>query len=297
MQHATKKRLLIGAHMSIAKGFNQSVIDAESIGCSAYQIFTKSNRQWHAKPLTDETADTFQEAVAHSTIQSNHIIAHATYLINLGSPDKKIVNSSIKALIDELHRCEQLKIPYLVLHPGSHTTGTAKDSISAISDHINTALEQKTKTVLLLENMAGQGSTIGKSFEELEQIYTNIEHKKRVGFCFDTCHAFAAGYSFSTHATYEAMWQEFDERLGIEKIHAIHMNDSKKECGSRVDRHENIGKGALGIEAFELLINDKRFFDVVKILETPKTSLQDDAKNLNVLRSLVHTTTKKLLDI
>lgn len=291
------RKLLIGAHISIAKGFDQSIISAESIGCSTYQIFTKSNRQWTAKPISNEAIISFKKTLASSSIQAQHIIAHATYLINVGSSNKQLASASKKALGVELNRCGLLDIPYLVLHPGSHGTESQESCAERIAHNINDVLEVEKDTAVLLENMAGQGTAMGNTFQQLAQIYHHIQHKHRVGFCLDTCHAFASGYELNTEKGYEAMWQEFDNLLGIKKLKAIHVNDSKKGLGSRVDRHEEIGKGAIGLKSFELLINDERFFDIPKILETPKESLEDDKRNLNTLISLLSKKTKKILNI
>lgn len=297
MTHATnKKKLLIGAHMSIAKGFDQSVFNAESIGCTTYQIFTKSNRQWAAKPIEESAIVAFKNAIKSSSIDPKDIIAHATYLINLGSTDKELILTSKKALSQELHRCALLGIPYLVLHPGSHGKESVESCAERIANNINDVLSAENNTSILLENMAGQGTVMGNSFEQLAQIYHHIEHKKRIGFCLDTCHAFASGYPLNTDKGYESMWKEFDTLLDISNLKVIHANDSKKELGCRVDRHEDIGKGAIGLHGFELLMNDPRFFNIPKIVETPKGSLDDDKRNLNTLISLLSKKTQDLFD-
>ena len=267
----TKKKhsLLLGAHMSISGGLEKSIERGESINCTAIQIFTKSNRQWTAKKLTDDSRSLFKERVKDSFIRS--IIVHATYLINLGSPDIQTNKKSVTAVCEELKRCEQLDIPYLVLHPGSHLKSGEKTCLEKISDALNTIFEKTPgKTMILLENMAGQGSQVCYSFEQLAYIRSRSAYKKRLGICFDTCHAFAAGYDFRTQGSYTKIWKQFDTIIGLENLKAIHINDSKKELGSKIDRHEEIGKGKIGLEAFRLLFNDKRFFDIPKILETPK---------------------------
>ena len=196
-------------------------------------------------------------------------------------------------LIKELHQCNQLSIPYLVLHPGAAGAGSVETCIRTISECIDSALnEAHGKTMLLLENTAGQGSAVGFSLQQLKDIYTHVHTKKRLGICFDTCHAFAAGYDFTTPASYTAFWKEFDTTLGIDLLKAFHMNDSKKGLGSRVDRHEQIGKGKIGIEAFRLIVNDHRFEHIPKILETPYDNYAKDAlnlykQNLDLLRSLI----------
>lgn len=286
--------LLLGAHMSIAGGFEQAIIRGESINCSTIQIFTKSNRQWNAKEITQEQIDLFKQT--RKNFSMGPIIAHGTYLINIGSADADIRKKSMAALALELKRCDALGIDSYVLHPGSCGESTEKDCLNRINDALNDILDKtQSSTKLLLENMAGQGSVICYSFEQLAYIFDQSSHKKRIGFCLDTCHAFAAGYDFRTPATYEKMWQEFDSTLGIKHLHAIHVNDSKKELGSRVDRHEDIGKGQLGLEPFRLLFNDERLFDIPKILETPKDELEDYARNMQVIYGLISSKTKKIL--
>jgi deoxyribonuclease-4 len=289
-----KKQLLLGAHMSISGGFEKAFERAESIRCTAMQIFTKSNRQWHAKKIDSEQAQVFRQAGEKSSVAIT--ITHATYLINIGSPDAATREKSIKGVIDELERCDILGIPYLVLHPGSFTDSSIEQCLEAIVASLHTAFTQsKTKAMILLEIMAGQGSTTCYTFEQLAYILKENSHKSRLGICFDTCHAFAAGYDFRTPDTYQKMWREFDAIIGLEHLKAIHLNDSKKELGSRVDRHEEIGQGQLGLGAFKLIMNDEQLFDVPKILETPNDDLQDYAKNMEILKKLITEETKKKL--
>jgi len=292
-----KHQLLLGAHMSITGGFEKALERGESIGCSVIQIFTKSNRQWRAKPLTSESIKTFKNAFKKSPIQL--VVAHASYLINIGSDKPEINKKSIEALKIELQRCEMLGIPYLILHPGSCGTLSEKECIEKIAENLNHVLHSVPgDSMILLETMAGQGSNMGYRFEQLKEIYTRIKNKKRVGFCFDTCHTFAAGYGLKTPNEYNALWKEFDTILGLEKLKAIHINDSKRKQGSQVDRHEHIGKGKLGLEPFKLLFNDPRFFDIPKILETPKEKdLKDDIINLKTIRNLLSPETKKILHV
>lgn len=281
-----KKSPLLGAHMSIAGGLEKAIERGESIGCTAIQIFTKSNRQIYAKPITPKEADLFKKTAAASSIQS--IVAHASYLINLGSPNESTATQSIKSLITELHRCDQLDIPYLVVHPGSHVGTDEQECLERITANIDSILKQaKTNTMLLLETMAGQGSSVCYRFEDIATIINNSSHGKSLGVCFDTCHTFVAGYDFRTEKAYTDMWHSFDTIIGLEKLKAIHLNDSKKDVGSFVDRHEDIGKGKLGIDTFRFIMNDKRFTDIPKILETPKDNLEDDRRNLEILRSLI----------
>lgn len=279
-----KKNLFIGAHVSISGGFDQAIIRGEIIGATCIQIFTKSNRQWQAKKITSEEAAFFIEQQKKSSIRT--VVAHASYLINIGSTTDSTVEKSIHALIEELHRCQLLHIPYLVLHPGTLRYEDKQQSLIFIAQQLDKALEQikPLQVTLLLETMAGQGSTAGQTFEEIATIINHMHNKKHIGVCIDTCHIFAAGYTFDTKASYEKLWQQFDKLIGIEKIKVIHINDSKKECNSHVDRHEDIGKGKIPSTAFKLLIKDPRFQDVPKILETPKENEEDDKRNLATLR-------------
>jgi deoxyribonuclease IV len=289
-----KKRhsLLLGAHMSIAGELYLAIERGESIGCTAIQIFTKSNRQWHAKAISEEEINAFKTAWKNSSIQS--VIAHAAYLVNIGSADKEIEKKSIHSLEIELNRCSSLGIPYLVLHPGSYGNSDEDSCLERISTNISTLLTASDCTILL-EIMAGQGSSVGHTFEQIAQIIKYSEHKNRIGVCFDTCHAFAAGYDFRTEKTYNSMWEHFDKVIGINKLKAIHINDSQKDIGSRVDRHADIGKGKIGLKAFELLFNDPIFFDIPKVLETPKNHLSDYKKNMETLINLLSEKTYSLL--
>jgi len=289
-----KTKLLLGGHMSIAGGFYKAVEAGDSIDCTAIQVFTRSNRQWKAKAITQKDVDAFQEALKNSDIRS--VVAHVPYLINIGSPNSKTRHASISVLKEELKRCDTLGIDYLVLHPGSHLGEGEETCLDRIVKGLNSILtDYDGKTIICLENMAGQGTNVGYKFEHLGYIIKNIKNKKHVGVCFDTCHAFAAGYDFRTSETYEAMWKEFAKEIGLRKLKVIHVNDSKRELGARVDRHEDIGEGKLGREAFRLLFNDKRLFTVTKILETPKPTLEKYAKNMKKLKRLLSEKTKKLL--
>jgi deoxyribonuclease-4 len=289
-----KHSLLFGAHMSISGGIHLALERGESIGCTAIQIFTKSNRQWHAKSLSKDEIITFKDAWKQSSIQS--IITHATYLINIGSPNKEIEKKSVEALSMELDRSASLGIPYLVLHPGSHSKTDEKSCIQQISSNLNKVLKKNPDITILLETMAGQGTSIGHKFEQLAEIIKQSDFKKQLGICFDTCHAFSAGYDFGTEKSYKTMWEQFDKIIGLKKLKAMHINDSKKEIGSCIDRHTDIGKGKIGLKAFELLFNDPRFFDIPKILETPKDDLTDDKRNLETIIGLLNKKTKKLLN-
>ncbi len=293
-----KHRLLLGAHMSIAGGLEKAIERGESIGCTTMQIFIKSNRQWKAKPLTQQEIDLFKHTAKKSTISP--IVAHATYLINLAAANKQVEKNSIDCLTLELERCNELEIPYLILHPGAYA-GPAQEGLDQIARNLDHVLSSvHGNTMIALETMAGQGTTLGNSFEQLAYILESCKYSNKIGICFDTCHAFVAGYDFRSPDAYEKMWHLFDTIIGLKKLKALHINDSKKECASKVDRHEHIGKGKLGLHPFELLFNDERFFDIPKILETPKEAedpLVDDQKNMKTIYSLLSNKTKKTLGI
>lgn len=289
-----KNRLLLGAHVSISNGIENVFERGESIGCTAMQIFTKNNRQWHAKELEENTINLFKEKAKESSIKD--IIVHATYLINIGSSDPQINKKSTDSLINELKRCKSLGLKYLVLHPGSYQKSTESDCLKIISEKLNAVFEQVPDVSILVENMAGMGTSVGYNFEQLATIREKVEFKNRIGFCFDTCHAFAAGYDFSTPESYEQMWKNFDSILGISNLKAIHLNDSKKDLSTYVDRHEFISKGKIETKAFELLINDERFFDVPKILETPVETFKDYEKDLATLVNLISENNKFLVE-
>ncbi len=292
-QHHT---LLLGAHMSTAGGLEQAIIRGESIGCSVIQIFTKSNRQWAARAITKDEASLFKNRLKTSAIKS--VIAHASYLINIGSAYDEIAKKSRLAILDELDRCELLNIAYLVLHPGSHGDTSQTACLDRIAQNLDLVLNDfPGSTKILLENMAGQGSSVCFTFEQLATIRESMYHKDRVGICFDTCHAFAAGYDFRAVKTYEKLWTDFDSIIGLEHLKAMHINDSKKGCGSRVDRHADVGMGELGLEPFDLLFNDPRFFDIPKVLETPYESLDDYVRNLKTIKSVISTKTRQELNI
>lgn len=293
--HTKKNTLLLGAHMSIAGGLEQAVIRGESIGCTTIQIFTKSNRQWNAKKLLPADIALFLQTVAKSSIKKENIVVHASYLINLGSIDPIVSDKSIAAMVEEVQRCESLDIPYLVLHPGSSQLDELASSLDTIAENLDTVFQHTPgNTMILLETMAGQGNSTCYKLEHLASIYKKSKFKDRLGICLDTCHIFAAGYDIRTKETYNAFWLAFDLIIGIDKLKVIHVNDSKKELGSRVDRHENIGSGKIGIAGFELLFNDERFFMVPKILETPKNSLEEDILNMDTIKKLLSRETLRI---
>jgi len=247
----------------------------------------KSNRQWHAKPLLKSEINAFQEALAESkTIQ--YVAVHASYLINLGSPERVVAQKSTTALAKEIVRCEKLAIPQLVIHPGASLGTDEQACLERIAKNLDAALDRAPgKTMVLLENMAGQGSNVCYRFEQIAEIRKMVKNKKRVGVSFDTCHAFAAGYNFTTPAGYRSMWQKFDKTIGLKHLKLIHLNDSARALDSHVDRHANIGKGKMGLEPFRLIMNDKRFISIPKVLETPKSNPAEDRINMNILIGLI----------
>lgn len=275
--------------MSIAGGYYKAVIAANNAGCDCVQVFTKNNNQWRAKPITDDDATRFVEAMKEHSIADP--LSHASYLINLASPKEELRTKSIDAMIVELERAHQLEIPHVVFHPGSFTTSSEPEGLDAIVDSLNTILQRTDKlaSIPLLENTAGQGSNLGWKFEHLAYIIDSVSESERLGVCIDTCHTFAAGHPLGSTQEYASTLQAMDETFGIEKIKAFHLNDSKKEFGSRKDRHEHIGEGEMGIEPFVNLINDSRFEDTPMYLETEKgerDGVNMDVMNLTTLRNL-----------
>lgn len=256
--------------MSIAGGLHRALEAAQAAGCDCLQIFVKNQRQWAAKALRDEDILLWRETVRRTGIGPT--VAHATYLANLGSGDRDLWNKSVAALTDELLRCQALGIPHLIFHPGAHLTATLERGIGRIVRGID-AIHRRTRGLdctLLLETTAGQGTAIGHRFEHLARIIETVAEPDRLGICVDTCHMFAAGYPLIKPEDYEATVQELDDVVGVEMVKCLHLNDSKKELGSRVDRHEHIGQGRIGFRGFRNLVNDIRFRKVPRILETPK---------------------------
>ncbi len=282
---------ILGSHLSIAGGYHKAVDSAHAVGCDCVQLFTKNNNQWRAKEITAADVDQFRGSLAERRI--THPLSHASYLINLASPVDELWQKSVDSLVVELQRAEQLGIPSVVVHPGSHTTATEEEGLALIVRALDeiAARTQNLAAIPLLENVAGQGSNLGWKFEQLGTMLAGIKDKTRLGICFDTCHAFAAGYPLGTADEFKCTWKQFDRAVGIGLIKAFHLNDSKRELGSRVDRHEHIGEGELGLEPFRLLLADKRFLKVPMYLETAKeknTAGEEwDVVNLRVLRGLV----------
>lgn len=280
---------LIGAHFSIAKGLHHALYTAQAYGCRTLQIFTKNANTWKERHVDDQAIALFQKAKRNTGIVE--IAAHTSYLINLASPDSKKHRMSCAALEAELARSAALGIPYVVLHPGAHMGKGEKAGICRIAQSINTIFERVPTPVprLLLETTAGQGSGLGHSFEQLAAIIDRVEQPSRMGVCMDTCHMFAAGYDLRSVKAYQNTIDTFDAVVGLKRLHAIHLNDAKKDLGSRVDRHEHLGRGFIGRRAFALFMNDSRFDDIPKIIETEKESEGKDWDqiNLGLLRSLV----------
>ena len=280
---------ILGAHFSIAKGFHDAVYQANAYGCNTMQMFTKNATSWKERTVIPVEQELFERAKTETGIHS--IFSHTSYLINLASPDPKKHAMSYSALKQELIRSSTLKIPYCILHPGAHMGSGIQAGLLKISESLNRIFAETADTTsrLLLETTAGQGSGLGHTFEQLAEIVDRIELKERVGICLDTCHIFAAGYDLRTPETYQQSMNHFDAVLGLDQLRAIHVNDSKKKLGSRVDRHTHIGKGALGVSPFRQLLNDERLLHIPKLLETAHTEGDMDwtARNLDLMRSLV----------
>jgi deoxyribonuclease-4 len=276
--------------MSIAGGIAKAFERGASVGCETIQIFSRSERRWQVKPYSEADIAAFKAQQARTQIAP--VVAHASYLLNLASPLDTLRAQSREALADELERCALLGIPYLVFHPGSHMGSGVETGLQRIAQALNQLFETGVGqgVTVLMETTAGQGSSLGWRFEELAQIFTLVSAQDRLGICVDTCHIFAAGYDLRTPAGYEATFNSFEHLLGLEKIKVVHLNDSVKELGSRLDRHTHIGEGQIGLEAFRFIVNDQRFAHLPMILETPKgQDLQDlagDLTNLAILRSL-----------
>jgi deoxyribonuclease-4 len=282
---------VLGAHMSMAGGYFKAVERGLEVGCRCVQMFTKNNNQWMAPELTDEDVSLLQATLRESPV--HHLLAHSSYLINLGSPDPPLWKKSIDALVVELERAARLGIPFVVLHPGAYTTSSEEAGLQRIIAALDEVQSQTRDlpAACLLENTAGQGSCLGWRFEHLATILDGVRDPDRMGICFDTCHAFAAGYGLADKADYRQTMRALQNCVGLEKIRAIHLNDSKRELGSRVDRHEHIGKGMIGKDAFTRLLNDRHFRNTPMYLETPKgddpkSGKAWDVVNLQCLRRL-----------
>jgi deoxyribonuclease-4 len=279
---------LLGAHMSIAGGVEKSIDRALSVGCTAMQVFVKNNMQWFAAPFSEKEITAWRTHPRRGELRC--VFAHSGYMINLGATNPDFLDKSLRALAEELTRADQLGLPWLVLHPGAHMGTGAEAGLKRIVEGIDEVFRRipKVKTRIALEATAGQGSSLGHTFEQLAFLLEHAHEPKRLCICLDTAHIFAAGYDISTKEKTRAVFEKFDDVIGLDHLAAIHMNDSKAALGSRVDRHEHIGKGKIGIEAFRFIMNEPRFTNVPKVLETPKgADLKEDVENLALLRSLI----------
>jgi deoxyribonuclease IV len=276
---------ILGVHLSIAGGMHHALEKAEKLGIEAVQIFLKNSNRWFARPYTEDEIREFKQARAR--IPGIRIFAHTGYLINLAGEGDTLAKS-IQALEDELNRSALLDIDYLVVHPGSHGGRGLDSGIDRVAESLNRILNKKQKTMILLETTAGQGASIGHRFEHLGSIIGRVSLNGKLGICLDTCHVFAAGYDISEKKKFNSVFKEFNDIIGLDRLRLIHINDSKRECGSRIDRHEHIGKGHIGTAGFTLILNSAKLKNVPCILETPKFNDDEaDKKNLKVLRRLI----------
>ncbi len=267
----------IGAHVSAAGGVENAPLNAKEIGATAFALFTKNQRQWQAKPLTDKSIDSFNKNCEIAGISADHILPHDSYLINLGHPEKEALQKSRNAFIDEMQRCEQLGLHLLNFHPGSFLNKISPDdSLKIIAESINIAISHTDNVIAVIENTAGQGSNLGFRFEQIGRIIEMVDEQSRVGVCIDTCHTFASGYDLRTLKDYKKTMNDFEQIIGFEYLKGMHLNDSKKELGSRVDRHHSLGKGEMGIDPFKFIMNDDRIDEIPLILETPDDAIWAD---------------------
>lgn len=267
----------VGAHVSASGGVENAPGNANAIGAKAFALFTKNQRQWVAAPLSKKSISLFKERCAEFGYEAKHILPHDSYLINLGHPEEEGLVKSRNAFLDEMQRCEQLGLDRLNFHPGSHLNKISEEvCMDRIAGSINWALEQTSGVCAVLENTAGQGSNLGYTFEQLAYIIDKVNDKSRVGVCIDTAHTLAAGYNIKTPEGFTETFRHFDEVIGFSYLRGMHINDSKKDLGTRVDRHDSIGKGVMGLTTFKMLMDDPRFDDIPLILETPDESVWAD---------------------
>ncbi|AEA33853.1 deoxyribonuclease IV [Hippea maritima] len=276
----------VGAHVSIAGGVQNALLNAKRINANAFALFTRNQRRWEAKPYTEKNIAFFKKNLKDFGFDEKYILPHASYLINLCSPKKDTLEKSRKSFIEELNRVKQLGLKYLNVHPGAHLNKLSlKESISLMAESINLALDSIGDITIVLEITAGEGTVVGYRFEHLAGIIEQVKDKKRIGVCLDTCHMFAAGYDIRDEDSYEKTMAEFDSTVGFSYLKGMHLNDSKHPLGSRKDRHESIGKGFIGLDAFKFIMKDPRTDNIPLILETPNTSLW--SKEIELLRSFV----------
>jgi deoxyribonuclease-4 len=280
--------LSLGAHMSVAGGVDLAIGRAEVFNMDSCQIFTKNASQWAAKPLDPAVVGRWLEKQSSGSV--TNFVAHDSYLINIASPDDVLWQKSKMALQTELERCDLLNVPYLVSHPGAHMASTVDEAIAKVADAINAIVDDTPdgKCMLLLETTAGQGTTLGRTFEQIAMMIDKVENKSRVGVCLDTCHIFVAGYDLRDKESYEKTIADFDTTIGLSNLKVFHLNDAKKGLGSHVDRHTHIGEGELGLEPFRFLMNDPRLDGLPGVLETPKgDDEQEDGRNMATLKGLI----------
>jgi deoxyribonuclease-4 len=288
-QNSKADKLLLGAHMSIAGGLYTAFERGERVGCTAIQIFTKNSNQWKDPVLSSEDVAKYREAKNKSKVRL--VVSHNSYLINLCGASDYLLENSRKSFIEEIKRCGVLEIEYLIFHPGAHTAMDRKEAVQTVAESLNHAHNstKNNRVITLIETTAGQGTTLGSSFEEIADMISFVKDKERVGVCIDTCHIFAAGYDIRTKESYDKTMADFDRLIGFRMLHAIHLNDAKKPLNSHIDRHEHIGKGEIGKAAFSFIMNDDRFVGIPKLLETPKgdDGYKMDVVNLKALKSLI----------
>jgi deoxyribonuclease-4 len=288
-----QSEILLGAHMSIGGGVHRAIERSRSIECTAMQIFVKNNMQWFARPFLPEEIRAFLDHAQRGALGA--VFAHANYLINLAATNPQFHSNSIRALSEELLRAEQLELPFIVLHPGAHLGEGEEAGLEKIVNSIDTIFGglPKVRTRIALETTAGQGSCLGYDFAHLAHILANVREPERLCVCLDTAHVFAAGYDIGSEKATRQMFKDFDRIISLDRLAALHLNDSKTARGSRVDRHEHIGKGRIGLDAFRVIMRDRRFRKIPKVLETPKgKELKEDVENMNTLRSLLVASTE-----
>ena len=276
----------IGAHVSASGGVQNAPLNAESIGAKAFALFTKNQRQWFSNPLTKASIKEFRNNCEKQDFKPFQILPHDSYLINLGHPESEPLEKSRNSFLDEMQRCELLGLDRLNFHPGSHLNSISiEECLKRIAGSINMVLDKTKGVTAVIENTAGQGTNLGHTFEQLRVIIDNVEDKSRVGVCIDTCHAFTAGYDVKSPEGFKETFKKFDEIIGFQYLKGMHLNDTKKERATRVDRHDSIGKGFLGEDVFRMIMNDSRFDNLPLILETPDESLW--AEEIKKLYSLI----------
>ena len=275
----------IGAHVSAAGGVENAPLNAHKIGAKAFALFTKNQKQWIAPPLSEKSIELFKKRCEEYGYSVAHILPHDSYLINLGSPNLEGLEKSRAAFLDEIQRCEQLGLDRLNFHPGSHLNAISPDEcLARIADSINITLDKSDGVIAVIENTAGQGTNLGHTFEQIAQIIDKVEDKSRVGVCIDTAHSLAAGYELRTKDGFDETFSKFDEIIGFSYLKGMHINDSKKDLATRVDRHDSLGKGFMGMDTFRFILNDTRFDNIPLILETPDETLW--AEEIAMLYSL-----------